>query len=337
MATWAWSTKAADKVYRYMNFDQIKEYAETAEGSRRSVRPLREKRPRGRFFLGDARQLRRLPGGSADAPRADCASQAQLRNVSQLSGQCSVPSSSRRWMPWSVLGTAADPVRHLVPRAAGRADQRVVRHLLRPGAERLFQAGASRRRCQLGTSCHDLRQHRAMVYVTVAVLLDFFIKHYVFRWRQAMNDYYMKYWERLRVDRGRGAAGAGGHDALRPHHGGPGRGPHAQPDDAGGLPADPVGACRTRSPPSPSWGHPAFAGLGVDRLGAVRHRAAGGHRHPAAGTGVPEPARGGGLPQGAGVRRGRPSRAAPPVAARCSRTCGATTSACSSTTCTSTW
>ena len=38
----------------------------------------------------------------------------------------------------------------------------------------------------------------AMVYVTVAVLIDFFVKHYVFRWRTAMNDYYMAHWQKLR-------------------------------------------------------------------------------------------------------------------------------------------
>lgn len=38
----------------------------------------------------------------------------------------------------------------------------------------------------------------AMIYVTVAVVLDFFIKHYIFRWRQAMNDYYMANWGKLR-------------------------------------------------------------------------------------------------------------------------------------------
>jgi peptide/bleomycin uptake transporter len=38
----------------------------------------------------------------------------------------------------------------------------------------------------------------AMIYVTVAVLLEFFAKHYVFRWRQAMNDYYVANWPRLR-------------------------------------------------------------------------------------------------------------------------------------------
>lgn len=42
----------------------------------------------------------------------------------------------------------------------------------------------------------------AMVYVTIAVVLEFFIKHYVFRWRTAMNDYYMSHWERLRVIEG---------------------------------------------------------------------------------------------------------------------------------------
>jgi peptide/bleomycin uptake transporter len=41
-----------------------------------------------------------------------------------------------------------------------------------------------------------------MIYVTVAVVVDFFIKHYVFRWRQAMNQYYMANWEKLRVVEG---------------------------------------------------------------------------------------------------------------------------------------
>jgi len=38
----------------------------------------------------------------------------------------------------------------------------------------------------------------AGVYVLVAVLLTFFTKHWVFRWRQAMNDFYMSHWQRLR-------------------------------------------------------------------------------------------------------------------------------------------
>ncbi len=38
----------------------------------------------------------------------------------------------------------------------------------------------------------------AAIYIVVAVLLEFYIKHYVFRWRTAMNDYYMEQWPRLR-------------------------------------------------------------------------------------------------------------------------------------------
>jgi len=38
----------------------------------------------------------------------------------------------------------------------------------------------------------------ALVYVFVATLFRFFVSHYIFRWRTAMNNYYMHYWERLR-------------------------------------------------------------------------------------------------------------------------------------------
>ena len=38
----------------------------------------------------------------------------------------------------------------------------------------------------------------AGTYIVVAVLLEFFVKHYVFRWRTAMNEYYMSNWQQLR-------------------------------------------------------------------------------------------------------------------------------------------
>ncbi|MFD0666664.1 peptide antibiotic transporter SbmA [Ramlibacter sp. MAHUQ-53] len=38
----------------------------------------------------------------------------------------------------------------------------------------------------------------AMLYVVITVVVEFFTKHFIFRWRQAMNDYYMAHWERLR-------------------------------------------------------------------------------------------------------------------------------------------
>ena len=38
----------------------------------------------------------------------------------------------------------------------------------------------------------------AMVYIMTAVLTAFITSHYVFRWRTAMNDFYVGHWERLR-------------------------------------------------------------------------------------------------------------------------------------------
>lgn len=38
----------------------------------------------------------------------------------------------------------------------------------------------------------------AMVYVTVAIINSFFTSHYIFRWRTAMNEYYIQHWAKLR-------------------------------------------------------------------------------------------------------------------------------------------
>ena len=38
----------------------------------------------------------------------------------------------------------------------------------------------------------------ALAAVTIGVLTSFFVSHYIFRWRTAMNDYYMRHWGRLR-------------------------------------------------------------------------------------------------------------------------------------------
>ena len=38
----------------------------------------------------------------------------------------------------------------------------------------------------------------AGIYIVVAVMLSFFTKHWVFRWRHAMNNFYMDRWTRLR-------------------------------------------------------------------------------------------------------------------------------------------
>jgi len=40
--------------------------------------------------------------------------------------------------------------------------------------------------------------HIAGLFVLIAVVLEYFIKHYVFRWRTAMNDFYMAHWSAVR-------------------------------------------------------------------------------------------------------------------------------------------
>ncbi len=42
----------------------------------------------------------------------------------------------------------------------------------------------------------------AMIYIFVAVFNAFLVSHYIFRWRTAMNDYYVENWQRLRLIEG---------------------------------------------------------------------------------------------------------------------------------------
>src|SRR6201992_2379354 len=42
----------------------------------------------------------------------------------------------------------------------------------------------------------------ALVAVTVGVITRFFISHYIFRWRTAMNDFYINHWSKLRTIEG---------------------------------------------------------------------------------------------------------------------------------------
>jgi peptide/bleomycin uptake transporter len=42
----------------------------------------------------------------------------------------------------------------------------------------------------------------ALIGIMVAVVTNFFVSHYIFRWRTAMNEYYMTFWPRLRLIEG---------------------------------------------------------------------------------------------------------------------------------------
>lgn len=103
---------------------------------------------------------------------------------------------SRRWLRWSVLGTllilAATWYRVnldvQINEWFGTFYDLVQKALGAPGSITMPQFWG-----QLLTFGRI-----AMIYITIAVVLDFFVKHYIFRWRTAMNDYYMANWEKLR-------------------------------------------------------------------------------------------------------------------------------------------
>jgi peptide/bleomycin uptake transporter len=107
---------------------------------------------------------------------------------------------SRRWWPWSVLGTLLIlattwyrvELDVQINEWFGTFYDLVQKALGKPGSITLPQFWQ-----QLSTFLHI-----AMIYITVAVVVDFFVKHYIFRWRQAMNDFYMAHWEQLRVIEG---------------------------------------------------------------------------------------------------------------------------------------
>lgn len=103
---------------------------------------------------------------------------------------------SRRWWPWSLLGSALIlyttwyrvSLDVQVNEWFGSFYDMVQKALTDKGSVTLPEFWA-----QLATFLRI-----AMLYVTIAVFIEFFTKHFIFRWRTAMNDYYMAHWHKLR-------------------------------------------------------------------------------------------------------------------------------------------
>ena len=103
---------------------------------------------------------------------------------------------SRRWWPWSLLGSLVILLATAyrvsldvqINEWFGSFYDLVQQGLGQPGSITMEEFWR-----QLSTFTHV-----AMLYVTTAVLADFFAKHYIFRWRQAMNEHYMAAWPQLR-------------------------------------------------------------------------------------------------------------------------------------------
>ena len=103
---------------------------------------------------------------------------------------------TRRWLAWSVLGTALIlfttwykvMLDVQINEWFGGFYNLIQRALGQPGAVGLDEYFG-----HLVTFGHV-----AGTFVVIAVALDWFIKHYIFRWRTAMNDFYIAHWEQLR-------------------------------------------------------------------------------------------------------------------------------------------
>ncbi|RFC66089.1 peptide antibiotic transporter SbmA [Fulvimarina endophytica] len=100
------------------------------------------------------------------------------------------------WAPWSILGSALIIFVTYFQVQVSVA----VNAWYGPFYDLIQAALAQTREVTLGEFYGSLASFAGIAFVAVAVgvLTRFFISHYVFRWRTAMNDYYMSWWQKLR-------------------------------------------------------------------------------------------------------------------------------------------
>lgn len=104
--------------------------------------------------------------------------------------------SPHKWFAWSVLGTALIIFLTYYSVEVGVA----INNWYGPFYD-LVQAAVSKSRPVTAAEFWiGIGQFLAiaLVYVVIRALMLFFLSHYVFRWRTAMNDYYTSHWPRVR-------------------------------------------------------------------------------------------------------------------------------------------
>ncbi|MBO0663473.1 peptide antibiotic transporter SbmA [Jiella sp. MQZ9-1] len=104
------------------------------------------------------------------------------------------------WLKWSVLGSALILFSIYFQVQVTVA----INAWYNPFYDLLQAAMTKTRAVTLAQFYHELGVFAglALVGMTVSVLVDFFVSHYVFRWRTAMNDYYTDHWPKLRLIEG---------------------------------------------------------------------------------------------------------------------------------------
>lgn len=100
------------------------------------------------------------------------------------------------WQRWSILGSAL-----IIFVTYFQVEVSVAINAWRGPFFEIIQAALAKTRpVQINEIYGGLVQFLgiAMVAVVIYVLTRFFVSHYIFRWRTAMNEYYMKHWQKLR-------------------------------------------------------------------------------------------------------------------------------------------
>lgn len=101
-----------------------------------------------------------------------------------------------RWQRWSILGTAL-----IIFVTWFMVEVSVaINAWYAPFYDLIQNALSAPHKVTIGQFYHEVGVFLgiAMIAVLVAVMNNFFVSHYVFRWRTAMNEYYMANWHRLR-------------------------------------------------------------------------------------------------------------------------------------------
>jgi peptide/bleomycin uptake transporter len=103
-----------------------------------------------------------------------------------------------RWQRWSILGSAFI----LFSTYYSVQVQLAINHWRRPFFDTIQNALNPERKTNVSAiKIYDLMltfAEIAFVAVAVFVITRFFVSHYIFRWRTAMNDYYSANWQKLR-------------------------------------------------------------------------------------------------------------------------------------------
>lgn len=104
--------------------------------------------------------------------------------------------SPHRWQQWSILGSAL-----IIFSTYFSVELQVALNTWRGVFFDLFQKALTNPGTVPPSELYSLIWVFAslgMVFMTVYVITRFFVSHYIFRWRTAMNNFYMEHWPRLR-------------------------------------------------------------------------------------------------------------------------------------------